>query len=160
MKRVPWRSTGLPYWKGIYSASYPVGKMRSTASPTAKLSCGTNSTVPPTVIAVNTTTVTVSMTIRLSDIDFLYEDSAAEFLEALQVALVRNLITAAFKPLIQSVRVLSMVPDDASVNAVGISDILLDVVYTVLPGKAPDAAQFCIAALPRVTEEVKGRGEL
>ena len=152
MKRVPWRSTGLPYWKGIYSASYPVGKMRSTASPTAKLSCGTNSTVPPTVIAVNTTTVMMRASIRVSGVEVATINAAQALLESLGAALAHQWINNAFRPSMTNIRMLGATPDTSG-------DFVADVLIDNDARKAVSAAQYCIASLDHVLQDMSAQGE-
>ena len=160
LKREPWRTTGMPYWKGIYSASYPSGKMKSTATPRALLDCGggsSNATAPE--IAVNSTTAMMAVSLRVTAIELASSSAAQALLDGMAVALQQQWITNAFRPLITSIRMLGATPDESTIDeSTGFGGVLIEVLAAVASGKASDAAQFCITALPRVQEDVRSQG--
>ena len=161
MKREPWRTTGLPYWKGIYSASYPSGKMKSTATPRALLDCaGGSSNATATEIAVNSTTSMLATSLRISGVMLDSAEAAQALLDSMAVALQQQWITNAFRPLITSFRLLGAKADESSSRRLlEAGDVLIDVLMTVPPGKASDAAEFCIASGPRVLQNLQEQGK-
>ena len=148
MKREPWRTTGQPYWKGIYSASQPSGKMKSTASMRPKLECS-NSTGPAPVITVNSTTARMAVTLLLSGVEGLASDDDARAMKVfLQAALQKEWITNSFRLLIKDVRLLWWSVDDGDILAS--SELRIVALARVVAGKAVDATTYAIDAMPRM----------
>ena len=138
--------------------------MKSTATAKPLTSCNggsnSNTSVAP-VIAVNSTTEIMAVTIRIAGVDLIYEDAAQAFSEIMTVTLVQQLITNAFRPVFTSVRLLGYKADDSVRRRLLASgDIILDVLAGVSLGKASDAAQFCITASPRMQQDVREQGML
>ena len=160
LKREPWRTTGMPYWKGIYSASYPSGKMKSTATPRALLDCGGGSTPSGPVIAVNSSTSMMEVSIRVSGLELDSADAAQALLDGMAVALQLQWITNAFRPTVTSIRLLGAKADESSSRRLleG-GDVLVEALAAVSPRKASDAAEYCVTSLPRVEEELRSQGD-
>ena len=170
MRREPWRTTGLPYWKGIYSASYPSGKMKSTATPMPLLDCGAggSSNSSATQISVNSSTAALAATLRFTDVELDSAEAAQALLECISVALQTQWITNSFRPLITSIRLLGITADEGTSPAdeasrrrlLGTVDLLLDARLGIVPGKASDAAEYCVMALPRVLQDLQAQGKV
>ena len=162
MKREPWLTTGQPYWKGIYSASQPKGKMKSTASMKPLTTCSDTATPAPN-ITVDSTTTTVALTLRLSGVEIDSNDAAQLLQDTLAVAMQQQWITNAFRPLVKSIRVLSVLPDEdtttGSRRLKASGDLLVKAAMDVNTGKASDAAQYCIKTLSALESDVQGQGE-
>ena len=168
MRREPWLTQGLPYWKGIYSASYPSGKMKSTATTRPMLDCGSggSSNATATQISVNSTTTSMAATLRLAGVVLDSADAAQALLEGMAVALQTQWIANSFRPLITSVRLLGIKADEGDSNPeegsqrrlLGAGDLLLDVRISVAPGKASEAAEYCVKAGERVIVDLRALG--
>ena len=109
MKREPWRMTGMPYWKGIYSASYPMGKMKSTATLKPLIDCS-NSNASPVLITVDANTTRMTLTLQISGVDINSTDAEAAYYASVSGALTQELVTKAFWPLILHLRLLGFQP--------------------------------------------------
>ena len=105
MKREPWRKSGLPYWKGIYSASYPMGKMKSTATLKPMIDCS-NSNSNAALISVTANTTRMTATLQFSGVVLNSSLTAADYYQEVTDALVLVLVTKAFNPWITDLRVL------------------------------------------------------
>ena len=162
MKREPWRKSGFPYWKGIYSASYPSGKMVSAAAPRPMLTCAVNRTRTgtTTTIAVKDTTAKLSVTMRISGVGLDSPDAAQALVNSFAVVLRREWITNAFQPVMTSIRILGVRPADiATRRLLANGDVLIDVLAQVLPGKSALAAQRCVSTSSAVTADLQALGE-
>ena len=160
MKREPWRMTGLPYWKGIYSASYPSGTVKYEPMNSVPLVCGVNSSNATTAaFAVNTTTSTMVISLRVSGLALDSVDAAHEMLDGLAISLRQQWIGNAFRVLITSIQMLGVTPDEHTINeSTGFGDVLVDVLVEVSPGKASEAARFCSITLQRVQIDFQTQG--
>ena len=149
LKREPWRVAGQPYWKGIYSASQPTGKMKSTASMKPMLECS-NSTGPAPVITVNSTTARMAVTLLLAGVEGLASDDAARAVEAsLQAALRKEWITNSFRVLVKDVRLLGW-SVEAGEDILASSELRIVALARVVEGKAVDATTYAIESMSRV----------
>jgi hypothetical protein len=168
MRREPWQTAGLPYWKGIYSASYPSGKMKSTATPRPLLDCGAvgGSNSSATQISVNSSTSALATILRFTGVALDSAEAAQALLEGTAVALQTQWITNSFRPLVTSIRVLGITADEGADpvdeasrrRLLGSIDLLVDARLGIAPGKALDAAEFCVKALPRVLQDLQAQG--
>ena len=160
MRREPWRTTGLPYWKGIYSASYPSGKMKSTATPRPLLDCGgSSSNASAPIISVNSTTSELAASLRITGVELDSVEAAQALQDNLAVALQQQWIKNAFRPVVTSIRLLGVTADEGSSRRLlEAGDVLVDARISVQPGKASDAAEYCITAVPQVLLDLQASG--
>ena len=169
MRREPWQKAGLPYWKGIYSASYPSGKMKSTATMRPLLDCGDGgvSNATATQISVNSSTTALAATLRVTGVVLDSADAAQALLEGMAVALQTQWIANSFRPLITSIRLLGVRADETFEEGsdevprrrlLESGNILIDASLGITPGKAEDSAAYCITSLPRVLQNMVAQG--